>query len=79
MVVHPRSYSQHNMLHQATWLFPLQSNRFSFLGNPVSASAYTAILCYSKGAAVCSHAFQRVLAGVCASTQRSVVMATSRA
>ena len=79
MVFHLLSHSQRNMFRQTIRLFPLQSNRYSFLGNSVSASAYNAIPCYSKGVAIRNHAFKRVLVGACVSIQGSVVKATSRA
>ena len=77
MVFHLSTHSHHNMPRQVTWLFLIKSNGFALSSWLVAASAYNVILCYSKGVAICNHVFQRVLAGVCASIQRSVVMATS--
>ncbi len=49
MVFHLPSHSQRNMFRQATWLFPLQSNRFSFLGNPVSHQLILLFFAIVKG------------------------------
>ena len=76
MVVHLSGQSHHNMSQQATRLFPQKSDGFALSSWLVEASAYNAILCYSKGAAIYNHAFQWVFAGVYASIQRSVVVAT---
>ena len=49
MVFHLSSHSHHNMPHQVTWLFLTKSNGFALSSWLVAASAYNAILCYSKG------------------------------